>query len=506
MNFEGIELKARNSIENKVAASLLWNASGAIWSGVLLLLVTPVYLSVLGFGGYGIVSIWLSLQMLIGLFDFGLGTTLTKRFAQVIDSNKNLVRQNYLKTYEMVYLIISILIFLLFFFGSEWIVIQWFNLPLGSNEDMVLVFRLMGLGLALQFPFNLFFGALNGLQLHRHMNMAQVGSNTLRYLLGLLVLLWSPSLVYFFLAQALASLIVIISLRRITWNAISSSAVERPVFKIAHIKESWKFSAGMGLNSIVAVLLGSADKIILAKLVSPIEFGQYALAFTAAGCLQIGIQPFYRVFFPRFSGLFSLKKYSELKQEYFNSCSVLAKFIFPVIAVGCFFSPQIFFCWTGNNDHTLVNIFRWLLIGVGLSGIGWLPAGFQQAQGLTKLHIYMMLLALVVGLVLMILLVNIYGVIGGVSLWVTHGVLEVTLSLWLMHKFMLKGELISWYRKVFVGPLILSFIITYISFLFYPHEQTSRFFSGLWVFVTFASVLSIVMRSELGKVLRTLNS
>ncbi len=495
-------MKNRISREITVISSLLWNASGSVWSGVLLLLVTPVYLSKLGFGGYGIVGIWLSLQMLMGLFDFGLGATLTKRFAQAVENNKIISRQNYLKTFEIIYLFISFSIFILFFVSSKWIVTEWFNFSAENDEDMTLVFRLMGLSLALQFPFNLFFGGLNGLQLHKKMNLVQAGSNTLRYSLGLLVLLWSPSLTDFFISQAIASLIIIISLRKISWDAILDPLENKPIFNKGCLKESWKFSAGMGLNSFVAVLLGSMDKIILAKLVSPIEFGQYALAFTAAGCLQIGIQPFYRVYFPRYSSLFAEKKYDDLKREYFEGCTLLAKFILPVMAVGCFLSPQIFFCWTGESDTTLVNIFRWLLIGIGLSGIGWLPAGLQQAQGLTKLHIYMMFFALIVGALIMIFMVDLYGVIGGVSLWITHGVIEVTVGLWLMHKFILKGELLSWYRKVFIRPLIVSLVFSYVSFLLFPDGQMSRVFSGLWVFVTITLLLCIVMGSELGRILR----
>lgn len=483
--------------KNIVIKNLLWNASGSIWSGILLLLVTPIYLSKLGFSGYGIIGIWLSLQMLIGLLDFGLSTTITKQFTRVSENGTNLERSLYLKTFETIYFFISVLVFLLFYVAAEKIAYLLFNVPTYGDENIVLIIRLMGLSLALQFPFTLFFGSLNGLQLHKKMNLVQVGSSTLRYSLGLIALMWSPTLSSFFIAQTLASLMILIFLRQIVWNAISVPIGFTPIFKIEFLKKTWKFTVWMGLNSVAAVVLGGIDKIILAKLVLPSQLGQYAIVFTAAGCLQIGIQAFYRVYFPRYSQLFSLKKYKELKIEYFDSCILLAKVIVPVIVVGCFFAPQIFISWIGIDDPILANIFRWLLLGLGLSGIGWLPAGFQQAHGWAKLHVYMMLFALILGSILMIWMVNLYGVIGGVSLWVTHGVVEVTLGLWLMHKVLLKGDLFSWYRQVFMGPLILSLLIATPSFLLFPDEEKGRFFCGFWVFCTLIISLCISTWSEL---------
>ncbi len=66
---------------NRSAKNVMWNLLGGVWAGVLIVLATPWYVSRLGLEGYGILGLWLMMQVMMGLLDMGMGATLVREFA-----------------------------------------------------------------------------------------------------------------------------------------------------------------------------------------------------------------------------------------------------------------------------------------------------------------------------------------------------------------------------------------------------------------------------------------
>jgi O-antigen/teichoic acid export membrane protein len=449
-------LHAHSSIKN-----LFWNIINGSWLGLLILLVTPIYVSSVGLAGYGLISFWLMIQILIGLLDFGIGSTLVREFAS---SFKNRLGKNYrqdlLKTLEFFFWTISILFAAIFILMSGWISNTWLKLNIYEASEFSRVLIVMAVSISFQFPFSLYINGLAGLQEHRRMNLFQIICNTIRYAAGSATLLWKPDLYLFFLVQSIISVAQTYFIRQDLWRIISNQDAYTPIFKISILNKLWRFSLGMSLNSIVAIMLANADRIALSKMLPLSQLGEYGLAFTATGLIQLGIQPFYRVFFPKYSELFSLGKLKELRHEYFESCKLMACVIIPLGFWGWVFAPLLFKAWLGYSPENSVQVFRFLSIAITCAGIGWLPAAFQQSQGWSKLHVQMMILALIIGTPLMVFMIKSYGLIGATSVWLLHGFIDLTLGLWLMHKRILIGELLTWYRLVIIPPLLISLLIS----------------------------------------------
>jgi O-antigen/teichoic acid export membrane protein len=326
----------------------------------------------------------------------------------------------------------------------------------------------MSCTLFFQFPNNLYLNGLIGLQNHKLVNLIQISGNTLRYGLGSLILYFHPDLIWFFSTQLIVALLQTLVTRHFLRNGITGSSLYKPVFNFSLLRKSARFSSGMALTSIAAVLICNVDRIAISKILSVMELGKYAVAFTATGLLQLGIQPFYRAFFPRFSELYSLGDYEKLKSEYFFSNKLISIFIITLGSICLFFAEEIFFSWMKIIDNNIIITFRVLIFSIICSGLGWLPAAMQQAQGWTSLHVKMIFGSLIFGLPIMIISLYYFGIIGGAAVWLVHGVSEITLGLWFMHKRIFKGELIRWYRTVFLPPLLFAIPITYISFLLKP--------------------------------------
>jgi O-antigen/teichoic acid export membrane protein len=423
----------------------------------------------LGVDGYAIISFWVMLQLMLGLLDFGVGPTIIREFSvSNLLANSSRIK-SLLKSLEVIYGFGSLLICLFFIISANWLASSWLNIDPDQQERISNVIRVMGISLGLQFPYSLYINGMLGFQMHRKMNYFQILGNSLRYGLGVVVLLWKPDLFWFFVAQVLVSFAIIFLIRRNIWAMICFDSWGSLKLNFEILNEIKKFTLAMGINSILAVLIASSDRLILSKMETAYEFGTYALAFTAAGLLQLGIQPFYRVYFPRFSELSIRHDIISLRYEYFKSCELLAAVLIPLTLVGLFFSNEILSGWLGEAYPTSsAKIFQLLLIGICFSGLGWLPAALQQSQGATKLHIYMMLIALVVGIPLTIYSIFLFGAIGATVIWITHGVIEITIGLWLMHKKFFVGDLFKWYRNVIFPPLLIGLFIVLLSKFLLP--------------------------------------
>ena len=427
---------------------------GGAWSGLMVVFATPWSVSSLGLGGYGVVGLWMMLQVMMGLLDMGIGASLTKGLASAPSGDAgSAIRRDLLRTLELLYWGIAIALMLLLVASSDWIAQRWLNAGALPADRLRTAMLMLALSLGLQFPCALYINGMAGLQMHVHMNAMQIAGNTLRYGAGAAVLLWRPDIVWFFAVQVGVAALQTIATRSLTWHLLSAPGTEAR-FRRAVLAQIRDFSTGMALTALCAVFLASADRIVLSRMVSTEALGQYAVAFAGSGLLQLGIQPFYRTFFPRYAELFSRADHDGLRWEYFQGCRMMATLLVPLGLVGFAFAPELMYAWIGRQDETIAATFRLLVLGITCSGLCWLPAAFQQAHGWTRLHIQMMAGSVLVGMPLIVLAVPWFGIAGATAVWLLHGLSDITLGLWLMHRRLLKGDLKRWYLTVLLPPLL----------------------------------------------------
>lgn len=475
------------------ARNVAWNLLGGVSLGVMTILATPVYVSRLGLEGYGIVGLWLVMQVMIALLDMGMGAAVVRSFAGARAGEEgDELRRDLLRTLEVFYWIVGVALAVAVALAASWIGTHWLKSSTLSDASLTHALQLMGIALGFQFASVLYTNGLTGLQAQGTMNALQIGSNVLRYGGGVLVLLWRADLSSFFAAQALVAATQTVVTRWVLWRMIAPRAAAHPVFRVVLIRQLWRYSVGMALSSLAAVLISNVDRFAIASLLPTAELGKYAVAFTATGLLQLGIQPFYRAFFPRYAELVSDGNHARLRSEYFRSCQLVAGCIIPLAIVGWVFAPELLMGWLGRREDTITSVFRFLLLGVSCSGLMWLPAAFQQANGWTRLHASMMAGALVVGVPLMLLAIRTFGTVGATTVWLLHGVSGITIELWLMHRRLLVGELAAWYRSVLVPPLMLTVPVVGVSWWLVP-QHLGRW-SGLgWSGATGMIVIALTL-------------
>lgn len=442
--------------------NIIANFVGRGWSGVITLIFMPVYISLMGIEAYGLVGIYLSLFAVLFLLDLGLSTTLNRELAKLSARNENVQQmRNLVRTLELIYWVTAVLIGVCIVLLAPLITHYWIKADKLSVDTIQQAIILMGIAIALQWPFALYSGGLMGLQRQVLLNGITASMNTARAV-GAVLVLWlvEPSIQVFFLWQILISSVQTALTGAALWYALPKShAVAK--FKKDLLHSIWRFAAGMTGISVLAVILTQSDKVILSKMLTLEMFGYYSLAWVVAGGFAYFISPFFTALFPRFSQLVTLKDEQTLKELYHQACQLLSVVILPLATVVALFSEDILILWTQDvvvtkNTHLVLSL---LIIGTAANGLMNLPYAIQIAYGWTKLPFYTNLVATLILIPFIFIAATYYGAVGAATAWIILNLGYILINLQVMHRRLLKGELWQWYKKDVGLPLVAALII-----------------------------------------------
>jgi O-antigen/teichoic acid export membrane protein len=457
------------TVQRNVVANFVSNG----WAALTAVVAIPIYIKLLGVEAWGVIGIFVSLQTICVVLDFGLSTTLSREMARLsTQTDKTQEMHNLVRTLEYIYWSIGALIgisviALAPFIASRWV--QTHQLPPATIRDAL---TLMGVTLLLQWPFSLYFGGLMGLQRQVLLASINVGIATLRSV-GAVLILWkvAPTLQAFFTWLVGIALLQTCLAAISFWRSLPKTDIV-PSFQSKLLRDTWRFTAGVSGITVMSVILAQMDKVILSKLLSLEMFGYYILAGTVATSIYLLTLPVYSALYPRFTQLVSLGDEDALRELYHHGCQLMSALILPVSLTLAFFSREVIFLWTGTaatveHTHLLLSI---LVIGTGLNGLMHLPYALQLAVGWTRLGFYSNAVAVLVGAPLMVLVASAYGAVGAAYVWVALNGCFILGVTQLMHRRLLKGEQWKWYVTDVGLPLGVSLVVAFLCRLLIPME------------------------------------
>ncbi|MFH1287745.1 MAG: oligosaccharide flippase family protein, partial [bacterium] len=352
--------------------NIVANVVGNIWQALMVLIFVPLYIKFLGIESWGIIGIFATIQVMFGLLDVGLSSTLNREMARLsILPGKEQEMRNLVRTLEVLYWSIVVFVGIIGVSLSPFIAHHWVKAEQLSPKTIEQAFLIIGFVMALQMPIGFYSGGLMGLQRQVLLNVINVCMSTLRGA-GAVLILWliSPTIQAFLLWQIVISIINIFLLVLFLWSNLPLSE-NKAVFQKQLLIGISKFTGGMSGIAILAVILTQLDKIILSKMLSLEVFGYYALASAIATSLYRLIGSVSSGIYPRFSQLVSIGDQEGLKQLYHKSCQFMSVLILPVAIVVAAFSYEILLLWTKNpiiaeQSYILVSI---LICGTAFSGL-----------------------------------------------------------------------------------------------------------------------------------------
>jgi O-antigen/teichoic acid export membrane protein len=479
------------------------NFAGTFWQALMGLAFIPLYIKYLGIESYGLIGIFATLQSIFALLDVGLGDTLTREMARLsVLPGKEQETRDLVRTLETVYWAIAVFAGIALVATSPFIERYWIRSGQLSPTTIEQAFVIMGFVTAFQLPVSFYTGGLIGLQKQVSLNLIAVCVATLRAVGALLVLHWIPTIQAFFFWQAAIGAINFVLYARLLWYYLPQSN-HRPVFRLRLIKGVWKFSAGMGGISILAVILTQLDKVVLSKMLSLEMFGYYMLASVLAMSLTRFFTPIFFSIYPRFTQLVSINDQDGLRLFYHKSCQFMAVLILPAATVTAFFAYEIILVWTHNTitaekTHFIVSV---MICGTALNGLMNPPYALQLAFAWTRLPFYVNLLSVALFIPVIIVVVAAFGAIGGALAWLILNVGYVLFWIPLIHKRILPTEKWRWYWQDGFLPAMTSIVVAGLGRLLTTESMSSN---AMLVYLAVIFVVTIGITALTTPVTRTM--
>jgi O-antigen/teichoic acid export membrane protein len=421
------------------------------------LAVVPVYLHVLGVEAYGLLGFFLSLTAIFAVLDLGLGNSLNRQLAQYsVQSGAEQKTRDLVRTLESIYWLVGIVAGIGTALAAPLLATHWINAARFTTAELTQAIVLMGLALAVQWPRALYIGGLMGLQRQVAQNAVSSGAATALGAGGvLLVSTVAPSVHALLGWMIVVGLAETLLLRAVLLRSLPAAAAPAR-FSRDELAAVWRFAAGITGISLLAMVLGQLDKVILSKLLTLEAFGYYALAWRVAGAFYLLISPVQSAYFPRFTQLATLGDERALAQAYHRGSQAMSVILLPAAALVTAFAGALLGLWTldarvAANTGPILAV---LAAGTAANGLMGLPTTAQLAFGRTRLVFVSNVVAVALLAPAIWFVAVHYGGIGAAWIWLVLNFGYLVFMLPLMHRHVLPRDLGRWLLADVGAPLL----------------------------------------------------
>lgn len=432
---------------SRLKLNLLANFAGTGWSSLMGLIFVPLYIRFMGIEAYGLVGVYIALQSMLQILDFGLSPTMNREMARYsVQPEKAGEARDLVRTLEIGYWAIGLAIGAVIYALAPLIATHW--IQAATLPTSVVRAAVVGMGVlsALQWPLTFYQGGLMGLQRQLTLNALLITMSTLRNG-GAALILWlvSPTITAFFAWQIAVSAVQVSLVTLLLWRSLPV-ADHDPHFQPSLLKNISRFAAGMSGITLTGLILTQLDKVILSNLLSLEMFGYYTLAGIVSNGLAMMAGPVFNAVFPQLSALVAKGDIEGTKRFYHRSAQVMAVAILPAALLVAFFAFDILRLWTGSvvTAQNAAPIASVLVIGSALNSLMVLPYALQLAHGWTSLGLRLNLGFILMMVPAIFLLATYYGPVGAATTWVGLNGLYVLVGAPLTHRRLLKGEGRRW--------------------------------------------------------------
>lgn len=448
---------------DSVKRSILANFIGRGWNNLLSLALVPLYIKFLGLEAYGLVGVFLLLQMLANILDLGLSATMNREMARYsVQPEKAQEARDLARTLEVSYWSIGLVTGLLVLLIAPFIAHHWVRAEHLAPDYIQKAVMIMGLTIALQWPVSFYTGGLMGLQKQLLVNAINASLATVRgggAILGLWLI--APSINVFFAWQLIVSLLQTSLLAFFLWRNVPQTG-QYARFNRQLLKMVRGFAVSLGATSIIVLLLGQLDRIILSKVLTLEGFSYYSIALTVASAVSLPMSSISEAHFPKLSQLVAQQNLGELRSLFHRYCQLAALMLFPLTGVVTLFPAEILLLWTGNASLAaeVSSVVSLLAFGVALHyGVMGTLDVLQMTYGWMKPSLYSRLVALLIITPLMLLLALKYGATGAALAWVVVYLGYLVLTPHLVYSRLLSSEKWNWYLNELCVPLCISYLV-----------------------------------------------
>ncbi|WP_423128024.1 oligosaccharide flippase family protein [Gaoshiqia sp. Z1-71] len=479
------------------------NFVGRFWSILSNFLFIPLYINILGFESYSVISFTLVIAGLMAFLDSGITATLSREFARNDNSREKKIK--IFKTLETLYFGLIIFAILLVVLLSHTIASKWLNLKTIPPEQVVLFLKIISLDIGFQLLLRFYTGGWLGLEKQVKANAFLVGWGILRNGLVVIAILIKPSLLVFFTWQTGSTILFALLIGLMLRKELTGKLKFDFKFKIDRsvLKSIWRFAGGMLLISLVAGLNTQMDKMAITKML-PVEcLGYYSLAVSLSMGIIVLVNPISTAVLPRFTTLFSEGK-NRVASKLFSDINIIVTIlVFSVMANMNFYAHDLIWIWTNKNDiaSEVAPLLPTIAFAIAMLALQILPFNIAIANGYTRLNNVLGISSLIITLPGYWIATRQFGPIGAATVYcVVQTFITVIYTYVISRKFLSQYKWSMSFLNQFLMPLITSFGIAFIFSIIPNITNDNRIFSLLWIglgtLVTFLGTLALLIRKN----------
>ena len=331
--------------------NLAANLTGSAWSMLVQVVCIPLYIRFMGIEAYGLVGFYLVLQAMLQMLDLGITPTMNREMARYsVQPEKADEARDLVRTLEIGYWIIGILIGIAFVVASPWVSVHWIkasSIPVRGVKHAV---TLMGILAVFQWPMSFYQGGLTGLRKQVLFNVLRIIAATVTNG-GAVLALWiiSPTIYAFFIWLVGTNAIMVFVWTVCFWKSLPAGT-RRPLLQTKLLRNIGYFAAGISGIATFSLILGQADKIVLSRVLPLKVFGYYTIAGVFGTGLVLIVTSVFNTIFPQFSALVAQGNEEAIIRLYHKGTQLMLLLIVPLTSVLALFPVEVLQLWTRNPE------------------------------------------------------------------------------------------------------------------------------------------------------------
>lgn len=449
--------------------NILANYIGQIYVMSISIIVMPLYLQYMGAEAYGLVGFFILMQVFLNLLDAGFSPTLGRQVAEARGNNKKFKEFfKLLRSVEIIFFLLSIVVILLVFSISSWISQEWIKANILGQDTIQHCIILMGIILSIRWFSTVYKSGINGFEDQVWLNKANILIATLKYIGALFVLIFlSQDIKIFFYYQLIVGIIELIILNLRMYKLLPMNQIRGDIFslriEITAIRSILSFSISIAYTTLVWTLLMQFDKLILSSILTLDKFGYFSIIIIISSSLIAIATPVFLAISPKMTVLLSRGENIKMQELYKKMTQLITWLVLSCSLLICIFSEQILYILIGNIEASKwgSNILIMYSLGYTFFVLGSFQYYLQNSFGDLIYYVRGASIMLIFQIPIMYYFVVQYGAFGSGLVWLVFNFLWFFIFTFIIHNKFLPKFHLGWLLKDII-PIL--FFVLFLSF------------------------------------------
>lgn len=336
--------------------NILANFAGSVILIIFPAILFPIYLIILDAEKYGLFTFYFVVLLYSKILDFGVSGTFNRYIARV--NNKKFI-YDLLKNIEIIFIVISLFIFILVIFNIEFIINYWFEASKINSKNLFFSSLLITLSVCFRFFISIYRGGLNGLE-------KQVLTNSFRVLFEFLSLFGGVILAYLlsyfnnfnytfdiyflFLYFVLVNILEFYFYRFVLIKSLNYNNKYFISFNFKPIKQISNFLSMSAISTLCWFSVNWFDKIIFSGILNLKYYGYFVTFSFLSSISLLLVVPINTALLPRIVKLYKEDSFDKINYYFQIIFSINFLLIIANVLFISLYSREILLIWTGDFE------------------------------------------------------------------------------------------------------------------------------------------------------------